>query len=147
MQTPYVTSQINITEQIQPYPTLAQEKLLGIRELVAEIANADNITVTECLKWGEISYTCKQGSTFRMDYKEKQPNSVQLYFHCQTKLVDTFKEIFADSLSFEGNRAIVLPLDKPLPTNELNTCINMALNYHQLKALHLLGYGLVNKTD
>ena len=31
---------------------------------------------------------------------------------------------------FEGNRALVLPIDAPIPTKELTLCLSMALRYH-----------------
>jgi len=43
-----------------------------------------------------------------MAWKASKPNQYALYFHCKTTLVDTFKELYSDVLTFEGNRAIVL---------------------------------------
>ena len=53
-----------------------------------------------------------------------------MYFHCQTTLVDTFKEIFRDDFKFEGNRAIVFEKTDQVPVKELRHCISLALTYH-----------------
>ena len=59
-------------------------------------------------EWGEPSYLVKGGSTIRMDWKKANPEQYAMYFHCKTKLVDTFKELYQDVFKFEGNRAIIL---------------------------------------
>ena len=56
-----------------------------------------------------------------------------MYFHCQTNLVDSFRTLFPDVLSYEKNRAIVFEENERVPVNELRTCISMALTYHLTK--------------
>lgn len=130
-----------VITRIETYPENAQQRLLALRELIFSVAEGEGINdLTETLKWGEPSYTCKSGSTLRMDWKAKNPHTVYLFFHCQTKLVDTFRELFSDVLDLEGNRAIVLPLSVDLPKDVLSYCIAMALRYHQVKQLPLLGF-------
>lgn len=129
-------------DRMQIYPYAAKEKLAHLHALVVSVAQEDGITdLTESLKWGEPSYTCQSGSTIRMDWKKKTPDVVYVFFHCQTSLIETFRELFADELRFEGKRAVVLPLDESLPADALSQCISMALRYHQIKHLPLLGYG------
>ena len=130
----------NVKQKFDTYPKEAYAKLIQIRTAIYEVAAEDNIgAVTETLKWGEPSYLARGGSTVRMDWKPKFPDQVCLYFHCQTILVDTFKEIYRDILMFDGNRAIVLPLSDDLPIEALKHCISMSLRYHQIKHLPLLG--------
>jgi len=62
-----------------------------------------------------------------------------MYFHCKTKLVDTFKELYRDILKFEGNRAIIFDMKDKIPVNELKHSIELSLTYHQRKNLPLLG--------
>jgi len=123
------------------YPEAAKNQLLHLRELVlsaaSDIEGLDKLE--ETLKWGEPSYLSKHGSIVRMDWKEKNPDQVALYFKCTSKLVPTFRELYQDSFKFEGNRAIVSKLDDKLPEAELKQCIAMALRYHKLKHLPLLG--------
>ena len=61
----------------------------------------------ETLKWGEPSYLTKGGITLRMDWKDRALDRYEMYFNCNTSLVDTFKEVYGDVFTFEGNRAIV----------------------------------------
>jgi hypothetical protein len=87
----------------------------------------------ETLKWGQPSYLTpetKSGSTIRIDRHKSGDGRTALFFHCQTHLVDTFREIFRDDLEFESNRAIVLDAGDALPEEALRHCIAMALTYH-----------------
>lgn len=131
----------DIAQTLSRYPNDAQTQLLAIRALIFATATQENITdLSETLKWGEPSYTCKSGSTIRMDWKAKTPDVVYVFFHCQTKLIDTFRELFSGELVFEGKRAIVLSLNHAVPTGILSQCISMALRYHDIKHLPRLGY-------
>jgi len=96
-------------------------------------------TLEETLKWGEPSYLTKNGSTVRIDWKEKKPNQFAMYFKCTSKLVPTFKKIYANTFEFEGNRAIIFKLNNKIPEKELKHCISMALTYHKIKHIPLLG--------
>ena len=123
------------------YPSVMRQKLLFLRGLIFAVAqDIENITpIEETIKWGEPSYLSKNGSTIRMAWKASKPNQYALYFHCKTKLVDTFKELYNDALTFEGNRAIVFNEIDEIPVDEVKHCISMALNYHRIKHLPLLG--------
>ncbi|PAS27237.1 hypothetical protein CGT72_18415 [Vibrio cholerae] len=122
------------------YPDNARVRLEELRNLVFQVASELELgEVDETLKWGEPSYSVKTGSPLRMDWKLKSPNNYYLFFNCQTKLVDTFRELYGDELVFQGNRAIVLTLSKPLPETVIKSCLELALTYHQRKNLPLLG--------
>ena len=123
------------------YPKHMRNKLMFLRQLVLETASETEgvDTVEETLKWGEPSYVTKSGSTVRMDWKKSKPHQYAMYFHCKTKLVDTFKELYRDKLKFEGNRAIVFNEDDEIPINELKHCISLSLTYHSRKHLPMLG--------
>ena len=125
---------------ISQYPPRLQSRLLELRELIFDTAREENITeIEESLKWGQPSYKSKNGSTIRFDGKEKTPTYYYLYFHCQSSLIETFKLLYRDELSFEGNRAIRMQLENALPVDALKHCITLALNYHQIKHLPNLG--------
>lgn len=132
------------SEQVQQkfvaYPQDMQQRLLFLRQLILDCTDKN---VEETLKWGEPSYLCAQGSTIRIDYKEKFPHQYAMYFNCKSKLIDTFKEIYADEFIFEGNRAIVFEADQNINISALKNCIGLALNYHQIKHLPLLGASLL----
>jgi hypothetical protein len=129
-----------IEEKFSRYPKHIKPLILQLRELVFSIAESLNIKdVDETLKWGEPSYHVKGGSPVRIDWKPKSPDRYYLFFHCQTKLVDTFRELYSDSLEFEGNRAIVLRVDKDPPLELLRHCLELAMKYQSIKHLPLLG--------
>jgi hypothetical protein len=95
--------------------------------------------VEETLKWGEPSYITKSGSTIRIDWKKPSPHQYAMYFNCNTRLVETFKELYSDTFNYEGNRAIVFDEDDEIPIDELKQCISASLTYHARKHLPLLG--------
>lgn len=129
-----------IQSLLDSYPEPARGYLLQIREMIFDIADDENLgPINESLKWGEPSFASKKGSPVRMDWKAKNPNVVSLFFHCQTTLVETFKEVHSHSLVFAGNREIIISLENPMPSQELRGCLTMALRYHELKHLPLLG--------
>ncbi|QPJ61010.1 MAG: DUF1801 domain-containing protein [Candidatus Nitronauta litoralis] len=132
-----------VYQKFKSYPEPFQSKLLFLRQLVFDtVQEAEGIeNLEETLKWGEPSYISNSGSTLRMDYKKSKPNQYALYFHCQTKLVDTFKELYCDKFNFEGNRAIIFNEDDEIPIKEIKHCIAMTLTYHRIKHLPLLGAG------
>ena len=132
--------QNEIKTRLQDYPEQAQSELTKLDELIYQTAQELEIPeLEESLKWGEPCYSNKSGSPIRMDWKLKTPTQYYLFFNCQTKLVDTYRELYADTLEFQGNRAIALNLAEPLPEDAIKHCIALALNYKKLKHLPLLG--------
>ena len=129
------------TEVFENYPDSVRSQMEKLRELVLEAASeVDGLeNLEETLKWGEPSYLTKHGSTVRMDWKVKKPDQYAMYFKCTSKLVPTFKELYQDTFTFEGDRAIIFKLDEKIPKNELKHCIKLALTYHKVKHLLLLG--------
>lgn len=129
-----------VQEKYNNYPKHIRPLINQLRELVFSIAKESNLgTVEETLKWGEPSYHVKGGSPVRMDWKEKYPDQYFIFFHCQTKLVDTFRELYSEILEFEGNRAIVLCTNNKLPKEVILHCLKLAMNYKSIKNLPLLG--------
>ncbi|MEM9545328.1 MAG: DUF1801 domain-containing protein [Bacteroidota bacterium] len=123
------------------YPKNVREKMSVLRNLVIETAKeTEGITqLEEALKWGEPSFLTKKGSTIRMDWKSKTPDQYAMYFQCTSRLVETFKMLFGDAFNYEGKRALVFPIDKEPPREELKHCIRAALLYHSVKHLPTLG--------
>lgn len=123
------------------YPGKVRRHLLHLRQLIFDVSDAheDIGQLEETLKWGEPSYLVKGGSTIRLGVPKSQANCYAMYFNCNTKLVDTFREVYAGTFSFEGNRAIVFELDDPVETDAIKQCIELALQYHRVKNLPLLG--------
>lgn len=123
------------------YPETVQKQMLQLRELVLNTASeTDGLEkLVETLKWGEPSYLTKHGSTLRMDWKTKNPKQFAMYFQCTSQLVPTFRTIYGNIFNFEDNRAIVFKLDEKIPEAPLKHCISLALTYHKLKHMPLLG--------
>lgn len=137
------------------YPPAIRERALRLRELICEVAarTPDVGRIEETLKWGEPAYvaygkltaaantTSKSaprfepkekliGSTVRIGWKASDPDRVRLLFHCQTPLVDSFREQFRGEFTFDGNRAIVFAKGDDLSVEALSVCVAAALTYH-----------------
>lgn len=123
------------------YPREVRSKMMHLRQLILDTAKetADVTDLKETLSWSEPSYKTKAGSTVRIDWKDSDPDQYAMYFTCTTSLVDTFKKLYGDTLRFEGNRAITFNISDNLPEPELKHCITLALTYHKVKHLPLLG--------
>ncbi|WP_368485858.1 DUF1801 domain-containing protein [Pseudoalteromonas sp. SD03] len=122
------------------YPANVRTRLEELRHLILSVATELKLgEVTESIKWGEPSYSVKTGSPIRLDWKLECPNNYYLFFNCNTKLIDTFRELFNDELEFQGNRAIVLSLLESIPERTIKHCIKLGLTYHQRKHFPLLG--------
>jgi len=130
-----------VKDVFDAYPPKVRPRLLHLRKLVFQVASETEgvIQLEETLKWGEPNYLTKYGSTLRMDWKAKTPDQYAMYFKCTSRLVPTFKKLYGDVFTFEGIRAIVFKLDEAVPDAELKHCITMALTYHKVKHLPLLG--------
>ncbi len=126
------------SEQVQKVfeaiPPKQRKLMFELRELIFSVASGSKVigTLEETLKWGEPAYITsetKSGSLVRLGWKPKEPDCIRVLFHCQTNLVETFRTLFTDDLVFEGDRAIVLRVGKPIPTSSLRFCIEAALTY------------------
>ena len=116
----------------------AREQLLRLRALIFATAAATPGVgwVDETLKWGQPSYltsVSRSGTTVRIGPAKGDPRRVALYVHCQTHLVERFRALYGDVLTFEDNRAILLDVAAPLPVEPLRHCIGLALTYHRDK--------------
>ncbi len=130
-----------VDPKFQTYPKQVRRKLEHLRDLIFEVAQADDTIkeIEETLKWGEPSYLVKNGSTLRIDWKIKSPNQYAMYFKCTSKLVPTFREVYDDTFQYEKNRAILFDLNDKVPKKELKACIGAALRYHTVKKMSKLG--------
>ncbi len=132
---------MEVKKVFNSYPVDIRRKLLLLRQLIldtaSEIETVDDIE--ETLKWGEVAYVTKTGSTIRLGTPKSTTDQYAMYFHCKTTLLDTFKELYTGQLKFDGNRAIVFELSDELPVDSLKHCISLSLIYHRIKHLPLLG--------
>ena len=136
-----INSHPEVQKKFDAYPSQVKLKMENLRSLIFEVADQleDIDSIEETLKWGEPSYITKHGSTLRMDWKEKSPDFYAMYFKCTSALIPSIREYFGTLFEYQKNRAIIFPLDKKIPQKELKTCIELALRYHKIKKLPLLG--------
>jgi hypothetical protein len=117
------------------YPKPLRAKLLALRRLIFETAKttAGVGRLEETLKWGQPSYLTaetKSGSTVRIDRVKSTADRYAIYFHCQTDLVETFRELYPTELNYAGNRSILLDAGDKVPHAALRHCVALALTYH-----------------
>jgi len=129
----------DVASVFDAYPPDVREKLLGLRRLILQTAAATEGVgpLQEALKWGQPSYLTaetKSGTTIRIDHVASAPGRYGMYVHCQTSLVETFRELYPDALNYEGDRAIVFEPDDDIPEDIVRHCIALALTYHLHKS-------------
>ena len=134
---PIAHSDSAVATVFDAYPGPIKAKLKALRRLIFETAKTTNGvgTLEETLKWGQPSYLTaetKSGSTIRIDQVKEAEGQYAVYFHCQTDLVETFRELYPE-LRYSGNRAILLDAGEKLPEAALRHCIALALTYHARK--------------
>ena len=117
------------------YPKPLKAKLLALRRLIFDTAKTTKGVgaLHETLKWGQPSYLTtetKSGSTIRIDRVKSATNRYAVYFHCQTDLVETFRELYPRELRYGGNRSILLNAEDELPEPTLRHCVALALTSH-----------------
>lgn len=119
----------------ESYPGTIKRKLLFLRRLIFKVASKTEGVgaLEETLRWGQPSYLTiqsKSGSLIRIDRDKTSPGQYAMYFHCQTTLVDSFKEMYRGKFESVGNRSIVFGMNDKIPIKELSSCISMALTYY-----------------
>ncbi len=122
-----------IRTKFNSYPANLRTKLLALRQLIFETAQSleDVGEIEEALKWGQPSYLTrsKSGSTIRIDAL-KDIGGYAMYFHCQTNLVETFRELYPTQMTYGGNRSILFKVSDKIPEKALRHCVGLALTYH-----------------
>lgn len=111
-------------------------RLQDIRALILETAGgiADVGPIVETLKWNEPAYLPQRprtGTTIRINRVKASDTDCAVYFHCQTTLVESFRGLYPDQFRFEGNRALIMDIRKPLPREALAHCVALAFTYHR----------------
>src|ERR1700723_1796926 len=132
------TSDPAVEEVFGAYPKPLKAKLLALRRLIFDTAKTTKGVgaLQETLKWGQPSYLTtqtKRGSTIPIDRVKSAGNQYAVYFHCQTDLVESFRELYPTQLRYGGNRSILLNAPEDIPGPELRHCVALALTYHLRK--------------
>lgn len=120
------------------YPDDARDKLLSLRQLILDTAaTTEGVGVLEeTLKWGQPSYLTsetKSGSTIRIDQTKAGNGQYAMYVHCQTDLIETFKDLYPRVFTYEGKRAVLFDAEDKVSSDALSHCIALALTYHLRK--------------
>jgi hypothetical protein len=128
-----------VAKVFRAYPPKLRGKLAALRTLILKTAAKTKGVgkLEETLKWGQPSYLTtesKSGSTVRIDRVTASDERYAVYFHCQTDLVSTFRELYPKKFGYEGNRAIILDAGKNPDEKALAHCIALALTYHARKS-------------
>gem|GEM_PF-673270 len=127
MKTPSIADP-EVAAVFESFPEGIRRQLFALRTLILGVGTrVDPIAkVSESLKWGEPSYTTISGSPVRLGCKRDDTERFAVYFHCQTKLISTFRHLYPNTFTFEGNRAILFNKDEQVPMQELEKCIELA---------------------
>jgi hypothetical protein len=138
------SSDPSVEETFRTYPKPVKARLLALRRLILDTAKTTKGVgaLQETLKWGQPSYLTtesKSGSTIRIDHVKSTSDQVAVFFHCQTDLVATFRELYPTQLRYGGNRSILLKADEEIPEPELRHCVALALTYHLRKRKAAVG--------
>ncbi len=117
------------------YPERLREKLMRLRQVIFDSAAEMEAVgpLEETLKWGQPSYltpASKSGTTIRIDQLGSEPDRYGLFVHCQTSLIETFRDFYPDELEYDGKRGIRFDVDEDPPQDALRHCIGLALTYH-----------------
>ncbi|MEQ8584655.1 MAG: DUF1801 domain-containing protein [Thalassobaculaceae bacterium] len=120
------------------HPPAVRAALLDLRSLILETAQglAEVGPVVETLKWGQPAYLPKRpkvGTTLRIDALKGRDDGIALFFHCQSRLGELYRERYGDTLTIVGDRSIELDADDALPREALKHCVALALTYHLRK--------------
>ncbi len=126
----------NVAAVFDGYPRPVRAKLMRLRQLIFDTATRTEGVgkLKETLKWGQPSYLTemsKSGTTIRID--ATKDGRYAMYVHCQTNLIERFRQRYPEALAYEGNRAVLFEASEDIPVNELRHCIAMALTYHRAK--------------
>lgn len=127
---------MSVDAYITGLPEAPRQALSALRAIIRDAAGeTETAPLSENLKWGQPSFAPpkRSGTPIRLRWSPKSPDRVELLVHCQTTLVEEWRGIFGDALTFDGSRAVHLPLDAPLPKDALHQMAAMALTYHKRK--------------
>ncbi len=120
------------------YAEPLRSRLLFLRAQIFDVARTteDVGPLDEVLKWGQPSYltsSSKSGTTIRLGAAAKDDNRYALFFHCQTSLGGTYRNLYDGVLAFGGNRSITFDSSAELTDESIEAlrhCISLALTYH-----------------
>lgn len=122
---------VSVAQTFAAYPDRQRPRMLLLRAQIFDVADATAGVgvLEERLRWGQPSYlttASRSGSIVRVGVTQ---DACVVYFHCQTTLVATFRALYPDAFTYQGNRALVVAPRAPIPLQPLRHCIALALSY------------------
>ena len=120
------------------YPKPVKAKLLALRRLIFDTAKTDSgrrrAGGNPEMGTAELSHAGDQ----ERQHDPDRPGEIgrrryAVYFHCQTDLVETFRELYPTEFNYGGNRSILLDADRDSSETALRHCVALALTYHRNK--------------
>jgi len=113
------------------HPADVRNRLLALRGRIFDIAKTLPVgRVEETLKWGQPSYATpdtKAATPIRLG--ATKDGTPAIFTHCQSGVIAQIRAISPPNLSFDGTRALHLPLDSPIPEDVTDALIRAALTY------------------
>ena len=131
-----------VRDAFAAYPPAPRRRLRELRALLyATAAETHGVgALEETLRWGEPAYLTRgSGTTVRLHWQPRlesqcgQCGQCGMYVPCQTSLVAEFRAHYGDALSYEGKRAVLLPVTDAYDRDAVAHCMALALTYHQRK--------------
>ncbi len=131
----------NAVKQVfDAYPASIQNELKQLRSLIFDIAKKSEVLdLEETIKWNQPSYLCERGTTIRFGWSAAEETKFFIYFNCKSRMVETIKALYGDLFCYQGNRALIFDIGDSVPHDQLKNCFYLALHYHKVKHLPLLG--------
>lgn len=117
------------------WPVPACAAFAQIRAVILTAAReAEAGPLQESLKWGQPAWRPArpgQGSTIRLMWEDKVPQSLALFVDCKTTLSATMQEIYPTEFQYENNRALRMPLTAALPLAAIDHLARLTFTYHR----------------
>lgn len=116
-------------------PKGPRQRLSELRALILAAARPIG-PLDETLKWGQPAYlltTPKIGTTLRLWWSPKTPDTCGVYVPCSTDLVDQWRDRFAAEFDFSDNRAALVAVEGDYSSDAMAQMMSMALTYHRDK--------------
>ena len=127
----------DILASIETWPDVAQQRLLTMRALFFEVAEAADIgPLEESLKWGQPAWRPKRartGSTLRLNWTSHTPDELSAFVDCKTDLAAQMLTRFPESCGNDGRRCLTFPMDDTLNKDAVWTLAWLTFTYHRGK--------------
>ena len=125
-------------DRIADWPNAAAAQFTDLRYLILRAAqDAQAGPISESLKWSEPAWRPtrpRQGCTLRAAWSPKSPDRFGLFVDCKTTLAETMRSLYPADFTYEGNRALYLPLGSKVPPQAIDHLARLTFCYHQKRA-------------